>query len=82
MAGRHRFAPCLVVVAPRRGGALSIEIVPGWGRRRRALVEHLVTGAVADGRGRYVAVCGARVLPASLTAPGGFCPHGSLTSIG
>jgi len=39
------------------------------------LVEHLVTGsATSDGRGRYVAVCGARVLPASLTAPDGFCP--------
>ncbi|MGH3700638.1 MAG: hypothetical protein ACRDRU_17615 [Pseudonocardiaceae bacterium] len=40
------------------------------------LVEHLMTGDVApDGWGRYAAVCGARVLPASLTAPErGFCP--------
>jgi hypothetical protein len=34
------------------------------------LIEHLMTGqATADGRGRYVAVRLARVLPASLTAP-------------
>ncbi|MGH3709271.1 MAG: hypothetical protein ACRDRQ_14465 [Pseudonocardiaceae bacterium] len=39
------------------------------------LVEHRVIGKVAaDGRGRYAAVCGARILPASLTAPDGFCP--------
>ncbi|MGH3721870.1 MAG: hypothetical protein ACRDRI_24115 [Pseudonocardiaceae bacterium] len=38
------------------------------------LVGHLVTGdAAGDGRGRYVAVCGAWVLPASLTAERGFC---------
>ncbi|MGH3719373.1 MAG: hypothetical protein ACRDRI_11160 [Pseudonocardiaceae bacterium] len=38
------------------------------------LVGHLVTGvAAADGRGRYVAVCGAWVLLAALTAEQGFC---------
>lgn len=38
------------------------------------LVGHLMTGgAAADERGRYVAVCGARILPASLTAEQGFC---------
>ncbi|MGH3719683.1 MAG: hypothetical protein ACRDRI_12775 [Pseudonocardiaceae bacterium] len=38
------------------------------------LVGHLVTGdTTADGRGRYVAVCGERVLPAALTAEQGFC---------
>ena len=40
------------------------------------LVEHLVTGgAASDGRGRYIAVCGARVLPAVLImSESGFCP--------
>jgi len=39
------------------------------------LIEHLMTGqAATDGHGRYVALCGARVLPASLIPPGGFCP--------
>ncbi|MGH3720600.1 MAG: hypothetical protein ACRDRI_17495 [Pseudonocardiaceae bacterium] len=37
------------------------------------LVGHLVTDGAADERGRYVAVCGARVLPARLAAERGFC---------
>ncbi|MGH3807902.1 MAG: hypothetical protein ACRDRU_15015 [Pseudonocardiaceae bacterium] len=74
MAGRHRRHTLW-----RRGRDDSARTRP---RRRPVgvtdagkLVEHLVIGAVAaDGRGRYVTVCGARILPASLTAPDGFCP--------
>ncbi|MBV8539371.1 MAG: hypothetical protein JO364_13150 [Pseudonocardiales bacterium] len=74
MAGRHR----LRTWRRRRRG----ETARDRSRSRLAgvtdagtLVEHLLTGgAASDGRGRYVAVCGARVLPASLTPPGGFCP--------
>ncbi|MBV9142839.1 MAG: hypothetical protein JO115_18325 [Pseudonocardiales bacterium] len=40
------------------------------------LIKHLMTGgATSDGRGRYIAVCGARVLPAVLSMPeSGCCP--------
>ncbi|MBV9030933.1 MAG: hypothetical protein JO364_11665 [Pseudonocardiales bacterium] len=41
------------------------------------LVEPLVTDEAAAGHphsGRYLAVCGAQVTAATLTAPGGFCP--------
>jgi len=74
MAGKHRRHTWR---RHRRG-----ETARGRSRSRLAgvtdagtLIEHLMTGQAApDGRGRYVALCGARVLPASLTTPGGFCP--------
>ncbi len=73
MAGRHRL--------PHWRRRRRCEAVPARSTSRLAgvtdagtLVGHLVTGdTTADGRGRYVAVCGERVLPAALTAEQGFC---------
>jgi len=75
MAGRHR----LHTWRRRRRGQAARD----RSRSRLAgvtdagtLVEHLTMGQPApEERGRYLAVCGARILPASLTAPErGFCP--------
>ena len=77
MAGKHRLKHRLIGWQRRRGDAAHAR-----SRSRLAgvtdagtLIEHLMTGKAApDGRGRYIAVCGAWVLLASLTAPGRFCP--------
>lgn len=76
MAGRHRRPTWWRRLQgdsgrDRSGSRLAGVIDAG------TLVEHLVSGeAAADRWGHYVAVCGARVLPTSLTVPErGFCPR-------
>ncbi len=69
MAGRHRAAE----------GQTAQVVVPAQRRRRpagiadaRSQIEHLVTDeefAAHRHAGRYLAVCGAQVLAASLSAP-------------
>lgn len=78
MAGRHRKRSRLQVPIPQ-------QRIPHQQRPRPAAivdaqsgVEHLITDASAMEHrhsGRYLALCGARVLAASLTDPGGRrCP--------
>ena len=78
MAGRHTRRGRLTGWRRSRGDAARDRSRSRLARVTDAgtLIEHLMTGkATADGHGRYVALCGARVLPASLTPPGGFCPQ-------
>ena len=73
--GRQAQAPYLVASRPSDSARTRPRRRPIGVTDAGTLIEHLMTGEAApDGRERYVAVCGARVLPASLTAPGGFCP--------
>jgi len=74
MAGRHRKRPGLHVPIPQqripqRHGPRPAAIVDA-----QSGVEHLITDASAMEHrhsGRYLALCGAKVLAASLTDPGG-----------
>ncbi len=69
MAGRHRLNGHRTVT--RRRGVEMVDIT--------TLVAHVLTDAAAvagrRGGGRYFALCGAEVIPASLTATpeGGYC---------
>jgi hypothetical protein len=82
MAGRHRRVAslrgsrrCAASVASALPAPMAIEMTDGYTN-----VTHQVTDeAMAEGRragGRYRAICGARVLSASLAAPvQGHCPR-------
>lgn len=75
MAGRHRLNSHRVIT--KRRGVEMVDI--------RTLVAHVLSDAAAvagrRGGGRYIALCGTEVIPASLTAApeGGYC--GSCTAI-
>jgi hypothetical protein len=69
MAGRHRKRPGWHVRIPQQRGPRPVEMTDA-----RTRIEHLVTDASAMEHrhsGRYLALCGAKVLATSLTDPGG-----------
>lgn len=69
MAGKHRLTGHRTIT--KRRGVEMVDI--------RSLVTHVLSDAAAvagrRGGGRYIALCGAEVIPASLTAApeGGYC---------
>ncbi|MBV9650996.1 MAG: hypothetical protein JO296_12755 [Pseudonocardiales bacterium] len=67
MTGRHRKRPGLHVRIPQQPAPRLVGMTDA-----RTRIEHLIDASAMEHRhsGRYLALCGARVLAASLTDPG------------